>query len=70
MLVRKLDEKLWVVRSSGAETYVPCCYESREAAVKALDLPDEDRTELQRKVGDGVITYRDVARAVAARHRK
>lgn len=69
MLVHKLDENLWVVRSAGAETYPPCCYESREAALKALDLPAEDRTDLQSSVGDGVITYRQVALAVAARSR-
>jgi hypothetical protein len=69
MLVHKLDENLWVVRSASAETYAPCCYESREAALKALELPPEDRTELQSRVGAGVITYRQVAVAVAARTR-
>jgi hypothetical protein len=71
MPVHKLDDHLWVVRRGDAEP-LPYCYDSRDTALRAKYLPEEDRQELQRAAdaragGAGVITYQEVIAAIAAR---
>jgi hypothetical protein len=72
-LVRELDAGLWVIRDAAPNGC--CCYDSREAALRALDLSVEERQRLQSAAvgrnGDtaaataGVITYRDVLDALS-----
>jgi hypothetical protein len=70
MLVRKLEEGVWEI--AGKASQVPGRYESREAAIRAIELSDEEKWQVHaaaaaRDADKRIVTYRDVMYAIAAR---
>jgi hypothetical protein len=68
VLVRELNSRLWIIYSK--ENPTRCCYESREAALRAMELTESDRSTLQEAAerlgqGTGTITYQEVIAAIA-----
>jgi hypothetical protein len=70
MLVRKLEEGVWEIAADPSQ--VPGRYESREAAIRAIELSDEEKWQVHaaaaaRDADKRIVTYRDVMYAIAAR---